>query len=267
MEEKLQRFDSYLKQNERSKQTRQSYMECLRVYFSMYEDITKENMIEFKNNEINSHSPNTARLRVIVLNSYCDFIGKEECKVKNVKIHNPSSVENVPTLQEYYYFLECLRRDNHMKLYWILRFIAQTGVRSSELVRLEKSCLSTGSFSMWSKGKIRKILIPSKLIKESREYFNTVESKYLFPNYKGEQMQSQSISKMLYQYGKRYYIRTEILHAHSYRHLFAIQFLENNGNLTLLSNLLGHENIRTTAIYTQLSVTKQKEELDKAVNW
>ena len=33
-------------------------------------------------------------------------------------------------------------------------------VQSLELAKLEKSCLKTGEFTLWTKGKIRKILIP-----------------------------------------------------------------------------------------------------------
>ena len=268
IEEAITRFDNYLKTNEKSVSTRDIYTRSVRAFYKSFDKLTKENMIQFKALEIERHSPNTARLRVTAMNQFCDYMFKDECKVSRVKIYaGTTSLENVPTLSEYYYFLECLKNSGYIKMYWMVKFIASTGVRASELVSLEKSCLETGTFTMFSKGKIRKILIPGKLINESREYFNSVEGKYLFPNYRGEKMQAVSVSKMMKSLGRRFYIRDEILHAHAYRHLFAILFLENNKDLTLLSNLLGHESVRTTAIYTKLSLNKQKEALDKAMNW
>ena len=68
-------------------------------------------------------------------------------------------------------------------------------------------------------------------------------------------------------YGRRYGIREEVLHPHSFRHMFAVQFLEKNKNLALLADLMGHENINTTAIYLRLSAEEQKKQIDKTVNW
>lgn len=65
----------------------------------------------------------------------------------------------------------------------------------------------------------------------------------------------------------KYGIREEVLHPHSFRHLYAIQFLKNNNNIALLADLMGHENISTTSIYLRLSSEEQKEQFNKAMNW
>lgn len=59
------------------------------------------------------------------------------------------------------------------------------------------------------------------------------------------------------------------MHPHSFRHMFAIEFLKNNKNndIVLLSNMLGHSDINTTAIYLQKTEKEQIRELNKTVNW
>lgn len=267
MENRLEEFKAYLFDKERSINTVDSYARSVGIYFKRYDKVNKRNMMEFKQWQIEQWKPRTAAIRCISMNVYCDFIGHPEYKVKNVKVHNRTTLENVITMEEYQYFLECLKADGNDKLYYMIKFMAATGCRASELVRLEKKSLKTGEQALWTKGKVRKILIPCNLISESKYYFAEVESRYLFPNRYGEQMTTRGVSQQLKKYGRRYGIRDEVLHPHSFRHLFAIQFLEKNKNIALLADIMGHENMNTTAIYLRLSAEEQKKQIDNTVNW
>ena len=66
---------------------------------------------------------------------------------------------------------------------------------------------------------------------------------------------------------EKYGIPREYMHPHAFRHFFAVNFLKNTGNVTLLADLLGHTNINTTMIYTRMSVQQQKNELENAITW
>jgi len=260
-------FKDYLMDKERSTNTIDSYIQSVSMFYKMFDEINKKNMIEFKRWQLENRKPKTAAIRCISMNVYCDFIGHPEYKVKGVRLHSKNSVENVISMDEYKYFLQCLKNEGNDKLYFIIKFLAGTGCRASELVRLEKKCLAAGEFSLWTKGKVRKILIPKGLIRESKAYFNTVDSRYLFPNRYGEQMTPRGVAAQIKKYGQRYGIRDEVLHPHAFRHLFAIQFLAKNKNIALLSDILGHESVNTTAIYLRLSAEEQKKQIDKTVNW
>lgn len=267
MDNRLEEFRTYLVDLERSPSTVDSYIRSVEAYFKRFDEVSKENMMEFKQWQLEKWKPKTAALRCVAMNVYCDFIGRPQCKVKNIRVHNRTTLENVITIEEYKYFLDCLKAEGKQKLYYMIKFMAGTGCRASELVSLEKKCLKTGEQSLWSKGKVRRILIPCGLIKESRHYFMKVESHYLFPNRYGQQMTPRGVYQQTKKYGRRYGIREEVLHPHSFRHMFAVQFLEKNKNLALLADLMGHENINTTAIYLRLSAEEQKKQIDKTVNW
>ena len=43
--------------------------------------------------------------------------------------------------------------------------------------------------------------------------------------------------------------------------------MKQNKNIALLSDVLGHESLNTTAIYLRLSAAEQKKQIDKTVNW
>lgn len=203
---------------ERSASTIKSYVLAVRFFFERYEELSKENMIDFKQWLMGEYKPKTAALRCVAMNVFCDYAGRPDC-------------------------------------------------RASELAKLEKSCLSNGEFTLWTKGKIRTIMIPKHLIEESREYFKTVDSNYLFPNRFGEQITTRGIGCLIKKYGLKYKIREEVLHPHAFRRLFAILFLKENKNIALLSDILGHESLNTTAIYLRLSAAEQKKQLDRTVKW
>lgn len=216
MENKIEEFKKYLMNLERSASTIKSYVLAVRFFFERYEELSKENMIDFKQWLMGEYKPKTAALRCVAMNVFCDYAGRPDC-------------------------------------------------RASELAKLEKSCLSNGEFTLWTKGKIRTIMIPKHLIEESREYFKTVDSNYLFPNRFGEQITTRGIGCLIKKYGLKYKIREEVLHPHAFRRLFAILFLKENKNIALLSDILGHESLNTTAIYLRLSAAEQKKQLDRTV--
>lgn len=267
MDKKIEEFRNYLMDKERSQNTIDSYMQTLKLFYDRYEELNKKNMIDFKQWQLENRKPKTAAIRCISMNVYCDFLGHPEYKVKNIKLHSNTTLENVITMDEYKYLLDCLKKDGNDKMYFMVKFLGGTGCRASELIKLEKKCLETGEFSMWTKGKVRKILIPRNLIRESKNYFKKVDSIYLFPNRYGEQMTTRGIAQQLKRYGAKYGIREEVMHPHAFRHLFAIQFLDKNKNIALLSDILGHESVNTTAIYLRLTAEEQKKQIDNTVNW
>ena len=59
----------------------------------------------------------------------------------------------------------------------------------------------------------------------------------------------------------------KVIYPHSFRHLFAKNFLEKYNDIALLADLMGHESIETTRIYLRKTATEQQNIVDKIVNW
>ncbi|MCM1501041.1 MAG: tyrosine-type recombinase/integrase [Clostridium sp.] len=264
---KIEEFKMYLMDLERSNNTIDAYIRSVDTYFRRYPVLTKENMLDFKKWLLAERKPKTAHNRIVALNQYCLFVNRPECCVKGIKIHQGTTVENVITLEEYEKMLSGLKRDGNERGYWLVKFLAKTGARVSEFIRLTKGGLDTGYCEMWTKGKIRRIYIPKALIDESREYFAKQESQYLFPNRYGEQMTTRGVSQNVRNWAKKYGIREEAAHPHSFRHLYAIEFLKRNSNISLLADLMGHSSVNTTSIYLKLSKEEQMRQFNEASSW
>lgn len=100
-----------------------------------------------------------------------------------------------------------------------------------------------------------------KYIENARSELMTVKSDLLFFNYKGEEMSRQGFFKYIKKLAKDCGIEKEIS-PHTIRHSFATHLLEGGTDLRIVQELLGHEDISTTQIYTHLDKSKLKDMYD-----
>lgn len=252
---------------ERSKNTIDGYMSSVSIFYQRYNEINKANMLDFKKWQLEKWKPKTANNRIVALNQYCIFLGHPEFCVKGIKIHNSTAVENVITEEEYNRLLLGLKNDGNEKGYWMIKYLAKTGARVSEFIRLTKDSLEKGYCEMWTKGKIRRIYIPKNLIEESKDYFKDNDSELLFTNRYGSSLTARGVSQNIKNWARKYGVREEVAHPHSFRHLYAIEFLKHNSNIALLADLMGHSSVNTTSIYLKLSKEEQMKQFNEASNW
>lgn len=262
----IKEFETYLLELERSENTIDSYCSSVTIFFSKYPELNKKNMLDFKKWQLEEWKPKTAYNRVVAMNQFCIFQGRHECCVKGIRVHNASAIENVISLEEYQELLSRLKTDGNTRGYWMIKYLAKTGARVSEFIRMTKDVLDNGYGEMWTKGKVRRIYVPEALIEESREYLADQPSEYLFCNRYGNQMTERGVSQNIKNWAKKYGIRKEVAHPHAFRHLYAIEFLKHNSNISLLADLMGHSSISTTAIYLKLSQEEQMKQFNKASN-
>ena len=110
--------------------------------------------------------------------------------------------------------------------------------------------------------------MPDFIIQRSKEYLLQVPGSLLFPNRYGKQMTTRGFAKDIERWGLRYGIPREVLHPHGFRHRFALNYLEQDGNnITALADLLGHRSLDTTRIYLTMSDDKLRRSVNGATEW
>ena len=65
----------------------------------------------------------------------------------------------------------------------------------------------------------------------------------------------------------KYSIAPAVMHPHSFRHFFAIEFLKRKNDISLLADLLGHSSLDMTRIYLRQTRETQHDAVDKTVDW
>ena len=263
-------FERKLNQTNLSQNTIDSYMHTLHQYMSMYEDVTKKNLLSYKGFLVEKYKPKTVNLRILALNKYLETTNKGALKLKLIKIQNKTFLENVISDADYRFFKNKLKRDGRMNWYFVVRFLAATGARISELIQIKVEHVEKGYLDIYGKGgKVRRIYIPKNLRNETIKWLDetNLHYGYLFLNRFGEKLTTRGVAHQLKIFGAEYGMNTKVIYPHSFRHRFAKNFLEKYNDLALLADLMGHESIETTRIYLRKTANEQQEIVDRIITW
>ena len=266
----IDNFEKYLKGTNLAENTVTAYLFALRQYSEQWETISKKNLREFKVFLIEKYKPKTVNLRLRAVNCYLESVGKENLKMPFIKVQQKAFLENVISEADYEYFKNCLKRDDEMFWYFVIRFLAATGARISELIQIKAEHVKIGYLDLCSKGgKLRRIYIPKALQNEALSWLSDKkqESGFIFLNKHGDRITTRGISGQLKKLASRYGIDTAVVYPHSFRHRFAKSFLERFSDIAFLADLMGHESIETTRIYLRKTATEQQAIVDKIIDW
>ncbi len=153
----------------------------------------------------------------------------------------------------------------------MIDLIYSLGLRIGEAAALNLEDYSREDSAVRIRGKgnrERVLYISSAAVREKmdrwldiREEDNSLE-RAVFLNKYGRRISIYGIEKIFYKYRDRAGIAQEIT-PHSLRHSFATQLLENGAGIRDVQELLGHKSIVTTQIYTEVSLCRKREILEK----
>ena len=147
------------------------------------------------------------------------------------------------------------------------------GLRVSEMVNLEINDinLTDNYVRIFGKGKKERIVpiadVTTNILKEYLTiYRNSLLKGYLtdkvFISSYGKGITRQGFFKILKEIAKERGIEKNFS-PHTLRHSFATHLLEHGADLRSIGEMLGHENIKTTQIYTHLSNNKKRKDYDE----
>ena len=165
--------------------------------------------------------------------------------------------ERIPVVLSKNEVKSILNHTNNIKHKTILSTIYGLGLRVSELVNLRINDIDSDRMLVHihnSKGKKdRMVMLPVSLLKLLRTYFKAYKPKhYLFEGQKNTVYSASSVRKVLKASLDKANINKPAS-VHTLRHSFATHLLENGTDVRIIQKLLGHKNIKTTLLYTQVA--------------
>lgn len=213
----------------------------------------------------NSISKNLSSLR-----SYYKFLTEEKVVLNNPfkNISNPKKDKKLPDFLNYEEINKLFDSANTktplgLRNRCILEILYDTGIRVSELVNLKINDIEFDKkiINILGKGKKERIVyygdylqeVLEKYINDSRKYLlNNKLSEYLILNNNGSKITTRGVEYIIDKMVNEAAIKHKIS-PHVLRHTFATHMLNGGADIKSIQQLLGHESLSTTGIYTHIT--------------
>lgn len=229
------------------------------------------------------YSKSTSARKLATLRSFYKFLVKRSYLQGNpvTAVRTPKQDKRLPKFLEYEQvkrLIETPPSDSWLgaRDRAIMETLYGTGVRVSELVGLNIEDVDFLGEVLHVRGKGKKERIAPigssalQSIQHYMEYRNrraqnngNFDSKVLFVNKHGKRLSTRSVRRKMDKYLKMAGLDPAIS-PHTLRHSFATHMLNNGADLRSVQELLGHQSLSTTQIYTHLTTKKLKEVYDDA---
>lgn len=281
MNENLENYRNYLKyERAYSDNTVGAYMNDL----NKYEEFLKKDILESDTEDLEKYlkyiknlESTTVAHKLTSIKSYFNYNIKRGIISVNPadKVSRPKLTKHLPeylTEEEVGKLLDVeVKSPYDYRNKTILELLYSSGIRISELVNIKtpnydsEECL----IRIMGKGSKERIVplgdyavnIMNDYMNNYRPLINKKHTDYVFINNRGDKISRQFIFKVIKKEALKKGIKKDIS-PHTLRHTFATHLLKNGADLRIIQELLGHENISTTQIYTHVTNNKLKSDYE-----
>lgn len=263
----IQNYSDHLIREEKSNATYEKYLRDVRNFQAFVGDaaVTKEVTIAWKGDLVaRGYAVRSINSMLASVNSFLEFVGWHECKVKNIRIQRQTycSEEKELTKAEYLRLLDASKKNEQLHL--VLQTICGTGIRVSELRYFTVEAVQRGEISVSCKSKTRNILLPGKLRNLLLNYarLNRITTGAILVGKSGKPLDRSYIWRRMKQLCVAAGVKESKVFPHNLRKLFARTFYCKEKDIAKLADILGHSSINTTRIYIISTGVEHRRKLE-----
>jgi integrase/recombinase XerD len=263
MDEIIENYKKTLQRKYFSQTTINAYMADIRKFIEFLPEKNLESIpdeiMNYRKFLKENYKVSTVNRKITTLNNFFKNLDID-VRLRVEKVHRGGIKDDFLTDKEYRRLLKFAINE---KIRITMIILANTGIRVSELKYIKVENLKTGIVEIENKGRIRTIILSKNLINILKKYCKNVEIKsgsiigvsriYVHNSLKRSAANA------------RGGLKKSKVHAHAFRHLFAVQFLKKNNNIAALADILGHSSLETTRIYTSLNKRQFQEMLEDII--
>lgn len=291
MEEQLFAFLSYLEREYRySENTIAAYRNDLSQFLDFVEGrsgsrltewsaVTEDDIgayLAYMKHKDQPYASSTIARKVAAIKSFYNYLASHDIVEVNptVDIDSPKVKKRLPqtlTLEEVERLLEAPAGGDSAKSLrdmTLLNILYETGMRVTEVVSIQLDDLDLSRSILSSptrQGDTREIpleketaaLLERYLAEGRPQLAKSKRERALFLNHRGEKLTRQGLWLIIKGYARQAGLNAEVT-PHTLRHSFAVHRLSKGSRLEDIQRLLGHANISTTQIYTQLEAMEEE---------
>lgn len=263
MREELETYEQYLEERELSESTIKTYIRYTERFldYNAGHELRKRNVIGFRDAMLeDGNMVTTVNLATVSINRFLKYCGFGEYTIKTKRHQRRKSLDNVICESDYQKLLGYALRTGRNKYYAIMKTLALTGIRVSELEYVTVEALEHGYTQVNNKGKVREIYFPDNLVQLLKEYCERkkITRGVIFCGSKGTAISRVAVWKGLKYLAEKTGVEREKVYPHSFRHFFAKRYMRYYSNVFELADIMGHSNLETTRIYLIESIEQKR---------
>lgn len=194
-----------------------------------------------------------------------DFLGLQNCKVKNIRLQRQTycAEDKELTKAEYLRLLEASKKNEQLNL--VIQTICSTGIRVSELRYFTVEAVRRGEIVIDCKGKTRTILVPGKLKSILLNYAKRrgITEGTIFVTRTGKPLNRSNIWSAMKKLCESAGVKASKVFPHNLRKLFTRTFYGIEKDIAKLADILGHSSINTTRIYIMTTGTEHRRKIER----
>ena len=264
----LDAFRDHLISEEKSAATVDKYLRDARAFltYSSGRSITKEYTVSYKHLlQKRGYAIRSINSMLASVNSFLDFLGWTDCKVKNLRCQRQTYCAEEKELNkaEYLRLLEASKSQEQLNL--VIQTICSTGIRVSELKYFTVEAIHRGEVTVRCKSKTRTILVPGKLKKLLLNYAKRccIRNGSIFVTRNGKPLDRSNIWAAMKKLCEAAGVKSSKVFPHNLRKLFARTFYGIEKDIAKLADILGHSSIDTTRIYIMTTGIEHRRKIEQ----
>ena len=229
-QEQLDAFRAALENEEKSAATLDKYGREAR-YFAQWlgsQPLTHQAALQYKNDLLTRFAASSVNSILAALNSFFRFIGREDCRVRQVRVQYQTYCpeDRELSVQEYAALVRTARQQGRVRIALLLQTICATGIRVSELSAITVEAAHKGVAVVRCKGKLRRVLLPSRLQSKLLRYARRRRIAYgpVFVTRTGQPLDRSNIWREMKSLCRDAGVESVKVFPHNLRHLFARSF-------------------------------------------
>ena len=262
----IEAYAEELRRKEYSAGTVEQYLRSLRRVRSFLggRPVTDSALREWKAQITAAYSARTVNCMIAAVNSWLDFAGRPQWKLKVLKCQRQTFRENELTEEDFRILLQQAKKKDE-ETAMLLTAMSSTGVRVSEVAFLTVEAVRRRMAVVRLKGKTRRIPLGESLCRALLRFAGErkISSGSIFRSKTGRPLDRRRIWERLKALCKEAGVDPKRVRPHALRHLFARSFYAMTRDIAKLADILGHSSIETTRIYVATTCTEHRILLEK----
>lgn len=252
----------------KDKELSQGTLKSYRVDLTTLEDfldgepVTREKMKAYRDYLEAHYKPESTNHKIRTANMYLRWAGID-ATIQNIRLVRDATFENVMTPADLRRMLRYADKLGDIRTKAIMETLVGTGIRIGELKFFTVDAVKEKHVIVDNKGSRRNIAIPKQVIQLLKQYCKKagITSGVIFRTKRGQPISNPQLWRSMQKIAGAARVKKSKIHAHSFRHLFAINYLNRGGNILDLKEILGHRSLETTTIYTRTTTKELRRKM------